>query len=290
MASSHRTSPTVASSITAAKPATVASLNGSGHWRAVLLQLPDGHQLLVAVFMGAINATTTELRTAMFGAGAVTALILLAAGFWIERLGLRPIARMKHTAEAILAGDRKQRVAIPSTGVETAALAGALNSMLDQQQAIEDRLRQFVADASHELRTPTSVISGLTQLWRQGDLRDGQALQDAMRRIGQESSRMKVTRRRASPPRPPRRGHAAPCRPVDLTALAQDVVQDAAAEQSVPSHHRQPRTRRPDPGRRSRPSSGRQQSRHQRPHSHPGRVHGHHTTHPTIDSLPPRNP
>ena len=169
----------------------------------------------------------TELRTAVFAAGAVTALILLAAGFWIERLGLRPIARMKHTAEAILAGDRKQRVTIPSTGVETAALAGALNSMLDQQQAIEDRLRQFVADASHELRTPTSVISGLTQLWRQGDLRDGQALQDAMRRIGQESTRMKALVEELLLLARLDEGMPLHRQTVDLTALARDVVQDA---------------------------------------------------------------
>ena len=198
------------------------SLNGSGQLEShPPAELPDGHQLLVAVFMGAINATTTELRTAMFAAGAVTALILLAAGFWIEHLGLRPIARMKHTAEAILAGDRKQRVAIPSAGVETAALAGALNSMLDQQQAIEDRLRQFVADASHELRTPTSVISGLTQLWRQGDLRDGQALQDAMRRIGQESSRMKALVEELLLLARLDEGMPLHRQPVDLTALTQ---------------------------------------------------------------------
>jgi two-component system, OmpR family, sensor kinase len=197
--------------------------------------MPGGHQLLIAVFMGAVNATTAELRTAMFAAGGVTALILVAAAFWIEHLGLRPIARMKHTAEAILAGDRKQRVITPSAGAETAALARALNSMLDQQQAIEDRLRQFVADASHELRTPTSVITGLTQLWRQGDLRHGEPLEDAMRRIGQEGARMKALVEELLLLARLDEGMPLHRQTINLTALTQDVVQDAHS--THPSRH-----------------------------------------------------
>ncbi len=230
-----QTPPAVATSITAATPATVGSLNGSGHWRAVLLQIPGGHQLLIAVFMGSINATITELRTAVFAAGVVTAVILMAAAFWIEHLGLRPIARMKHTAEAILAGDRKQRVATPSSGAETADLASALNAVLDQQQAIEDRLRQFLADASHELRTPTSVISGLTQLWRQGELRDGQALEDAVRRIGQESSRMKALVEELLLLARLDEGMSLHNRSVNLPVLTEDVLQDAHS--TNPSRH-----------------------------------------------------
>lgn len=36
----------------------------------------------------------------------------------------------------------------------------------DVEQAVEDRLRRFVADASHELRTPVTVIQGVAELWR----------------------------------------------------------------------------------------------------------------------------
>jgi two-component system OmpR family sensor kinase len=224
-----QTPPVVATSISTAKPTTVGSLDGSGRWRAILLRTPDDHQLLIAVSTSSIDASAAELRTAVFAAGAVTALILLSAGFWIQHLGLRPIARMRHTAEAILAGDRKQRVATPSPSAETAALASVLNSVLDQQQAIEDRLRQFLADASHELRTPTSVISGLTQLWRQGDLRDGQALQDAMRRIGQESTRMKALVEELLLLARLDEGMQLHRQPVDLSALAHDILQGVAA-------------------------------------------------------------
>ncbi len=187
-----KTPSVVAQSVASARPQTVASSNGSGRWRAILLKSPDGNENLIAVYMGPVDATTSQLRTAVFAAGGVVAVILLAVGFWIERLGLRPIARMRTVAEAVVAGDRKRRVTAGVPVGETADLATALNSMLDQQNAVEDRLRQFLADASHELRTPTSVISGLAQLWRQGELRDGQALEDAMRRIGQESARMKA--------------------------------------------------------------------------------------------------
>jgi two-component system OmpR family sensor kinase len=230
-----QTPSTISSSIASAKPTTVPSVNGSGRWRAIVLQTPDGNQLLLAVFMGPIDSTTTELKTAVFVAAGVTAIILLAVGIWIEQLGLRPIARMKRTAEAILAGDRDQRIDASRAGAETADLASALNSMLDQQQAIEDRLRQFVADASHELRTPTSVISGLSQLWRQGDLRDGQALQDAMRRIGQESARIKTLVEELLLLARLDEGMPIPRQPLDLTALVDDVLADAAS--TNPSRH-----------------------------------------------------
>jgi two-component system, OmpR family, sensor kinase len=224
-----QTPSTISSSIASAKPTTVRSVNGSGRWRAIVLKTPDGNQLLLAAFMGPIDSTTTELKTAVFVAAGVTAIILLAAGIWIEQLGLRPIARMKRTADAILAGHRDQRIDTSHAGAETADLASALNSMLDQQQAIEDRLRQFVADASHELRTPTSVISGLSQLWRQGDLRDGQALQDAMRRIGQESARIKALVEELLLLARLDEGMPIQRQPLDLTTLVEGVLADAAS-------------------------------------------------------------
>lgn len=182
----------VTDSASSLRPQTVQSLQGSTQWRAVLLRTPEGQEVLIAIDIASVNATASDLRGAIFGAGLGIAAILVASGFWIERLGLRPLAHMKEVAEAIIAGDRSRRAAEPAATAEAANLARAFNLMLDQQNAIEDQLRQFVSDASHELRTPTAVISGMTELWRQGQLRDGAELDDAMRRIGQAAARMRA--------------------------------------------------------------------------------------------------
>ena len=170
---------------------TVGSVRGSTSWRALLLQSPGStRRVLLAVSLATVIATSNALRLAVIVGGLAIALVLAAAGFWVARLGLRPIAEVTAVADAIVGGDRSRRVASSASRTEAAHLARAFNVMLDNQAVLEGQLRQFVADASHELRTPTSVVSGLAQLWRQGDLREGEQLDQAMRTIGQAAERM----------------------------------------------------------------------------------------------------
>ena len=98
-----------------------------------------------------------------------------AVGFWIVRLGLRPLDRMATTASRITAGDLTQRVDESDTRTEIGRLGAALNVMLArieeafrQRAASEERLRRFVADASHELRTPLTSVRGYAELFRRG--------------------------------------------------------------------------------------------------------------------------
>src|SRR5207249_1183241 len=81
-----------------------------------------------------------------------------AGGWWLVRRGLRPLDTMAGTAGAIAAGDLSRRVDPADERTEVGRLGLALNTMLgrieasfDEQRASEERLRRFVADASHEL-------------------------------------------------------------------------------------------------------------------------------------------
>jgi two-component system OmpR family sensor kinase len=174
--------------------ATVASVRGTGRWRVALLHRPDGtepaDETVVAVPLDQVDATIRHLDEWLLVAGAAVLAAMAAAGWWLLRLGLGPISEVTHVADAIAAGDRSRRLSGGPEGTEAALLARAFNVMLDEQAAAEDKLRRFVADASHELRTPVAAIGGFADLWRQGGIDDNQ-LGDVMRRIGQESTRMR---------------------------------------------------------------------------------------------------
>ena len=162
--------------------------------------------------------------------------VLALVTWWVIRLGVRPVQRMTETAGAIAAGDLSRRVPEGAAGTEAGDLGVALNSMLgriedafDQRAASEARLRQFVADASHELRTPVSTIRGYAELYRTGALGQPAELDDAMRRTEQEAVRMGALvddllhLARLDQGRPMERS------PVDLRPLAADTVKDALA-------------------------------------------------------------
>jgi two-component system, OmpR family, sensor kinase len=184
------------------------------------------HSLRAADF----GHVSPQLAAALLVGRLVVLAAVIAAGWWVLRRGLRPIAEVTRVAEAILAGDRSRRVAdrVGIPGTEAAHLAGALNLMLDQQQATEDQLRRFIADAAHELRTPVAAIAGFTDLYRQGAIQAGQ-LDDVMRRIGQEASRMRCLVEDMLLLARLDEGPSLDRAPVDVGSLVADAVLDASA-------------------------------------------------------------
>ena len=153
---------------------------------------PSGGQAtwVIALPLDEVNAVMARLRWSLFGATLAIATVLVFAIWWVERLGLRPVARLTAAADAIALGDRAHRVTDTDTHTEAGRLANAFNVMLDERDSTEERLRHFVADASHELRTPLTSIRGYLDLYREGGFGDRTQVDDMVRRLSQESSRM----------------------------------------------------------------------------------------------------
>jgi two-component system OmpR family sensor kinase len=221
---------------------TTGSASGSGRWRvyATAYQQAPGDTLVVAVPMGETSYLLHRLVLIEVGGGASLLLVLCAGAWLILRRGMRPLERMAQTASSISAGDLSHRVSPSSEADEVGQLGLALNTMLDRIQAAfaerdatEQRLRQFLADASHELRTPLTSIQGFAELFRIGPESDEVDLPTILRRIEEESGRMRelvedlLLLARLDEVRPVERA------PVDLAVLAADACTDAAA--SAPS-------------------------------------------------------
>ena len=89
-------------------------------------------------------------------------------------------------------------------------------------------MRRFVADASHELRTPVTTIRGYAELYRIGGLDDPGELNEAMRRTEQEAVRMARLVEDLLTLAKLDQGRVLEQKPVDLTRLVADAARDAA--------------------------------------------------------------
>ncbi|MGH9017445.1 MAG: sensor histidine kinase, partial [Acidimicrobiales bacterium] len=134
------------------------------------------------------------LELAVTGGALLVSLLL---GLWLVRVGLRPLRDVVRTAEAITEGDLMHRVPNATTRTEVGHVATALNVMLERiersfgaLQASENRLRRFVSDASHELRTPIAAVSAYAQLFKRGAATRPDDLGRVMDGIERESGRM----------------------------------------------------------------------------------------------------
>jgi two-component system, OmpR family, sensor kinase len=135
-----------------------------------LYNYPLSHNGLVfgVVEVGAsLQSTDQTLHTLVLGWLLITPLVLLLGALgslWLARRALRPVGRLTRIARQVEAGDLEQRVPVPGARDEIRELALTLNDMIARLDSAFSRQRRFVADASHELRTPVSAIRSMTDV------------------------------------------------------------------------------------------------------------------------------
>ena len=105
---------------------------------------------------------------------------------------LSPIYYMTNTVKEISINDLHKRLDVSGSKDELKDLAKTFNDMLDRIQNSVELQNQFVSDASHELRTPISVIQGYANLLDRWGKDDRQVLEESVSAIKSESENMKV--------------------------------------------------------------------------------------------------
>lgn len=127
--------------------------------RFVLLVRPgaDG-VLVVGSSREDVDETLAALRNQLFLAGVLALAVAGGLGYLVAGAGLRPIERMRARAATISSRSAGERLPLPAANDELRRLAATLNAMLERLDEGLQRERRFVAEASHDLRTPLTLM------------------------------------------------------------------------------------------------------------------------------------
>lgn len=230
-----------------AEPDTLVGAQGE-NWRAFATTSGRGEPLVLMALLTELDRAAATLVVSVVVIGGLVVVCGAALAWWVVGRAMRPVDRMVDTAVAVAGGDLTRRVDRPDDPTELGRLGRALDHMVERlaadaadRAATTELLRRFVADASHELRTPVTVIRGYAELFEAGGARNPRTLERAMGRIASESERLsRLVGDLVLLTRLDRRTDTHTER-VDLTAVVDDAVADAvvlAAGRSVSRHGR----------------------------------------------------
>ncbi|MCZ7536886.1 MAG: ATP-binding protein [Acidimicrobiia bacterium] len=120
---------------------------------------PGGrYTVAVASPLDSVRRSVDALSSVLWvGTPMLVALVGMLAWVLVGR-ALRPVEAIRAEVDEITHTTMHRRVPVPGSGDEVARLASTMNDMLDRLERASDRQRQFVSDASHELRSPVTTI------------------------------------------------------------------------------------------------------------------------------------
>ena len=135
----------------------------------LLARRAGGDVVTVGQSLGDRDETLAGLVRSFAIGGPIAVLLASLLGYGLATAGLRPVEAMRRRAREVSLSNGDDSLPLPEAHDEVRRLGETLNEMLDRLRASFERERRFVADASHELRTPVAVIK--TEL--EGALRSG---------------------------------------------------------------------------------------------------------------------
>jgi heavy metal sensor kinase len=159
--------------------------------RAITAPLATGVTIRMAIPLRPYEQTIGRFRVAILSAVPIALLIAAAGGYWLSGRALRPVERITDEARAVTPDDLAQRVAIPAAHDELRLLAETINAMLDRIESAFQRLVQFTADASHELRSPVALMRTAAEVALRRP-REEAAYRETLQQVLAESERMSL--------------------------------------------------------------------------------------------------
>ena len=190
-------------------------LNSGNHSTPRVVEASDGERLVIGypitgtakpcgvaqvdASMETIDAVLAQERQLLVGSGLAGILVALGAGGLIAGRAMRPLQRLTETADRLAAGDLRARSRLDPRRDEVGSLAHAFDEMAERieaafaaQRESEQRTRRFIADASHELRTPITALKGFIDVLRRGAAHDRATLDAALEAMSRDSERMRL--------------------------------------------------------------------------------------------------
>ena len=131
-----------------------------------------------------------DLSETIFYTGLAGVLISIICGFLLSRRLLKPLRDITSAVKNIEVQDLNQRIKVKPTHDELEELANTFNLMLIRLQKGFEQQRRFVSDASHELRTPATVICGYSDMLSRWGKDDPKVMEECITAIHSEAINM----------------------------------------------------------------------------------------------------
>ena len=131
-----------------------------------------------------------RLKNILLTIDVIGLLFAMGTGYFISQKILRPISTMTKTAQDIAIENMNTRIPVHPANDELTALANTFNDMLNRLQVGITQQQQFVSNASHELRTPVTVIRGYSDVLARWGANDPEIFKESVEAIQSETENM----------------------------------------------------------------------------------------------------
>ncbi|MEH7439568.1 ATP-binding protein [Neobacillus drentensis] len=165
-----------------------------GEEEVLIVRVPfnNGNKTLeIGERLRGLEARKEMLRAILIICTVLAALLSLLGGRWLANMIMRPIANMIKTMEEIEKSGVPKTITVQNkTKDELQTLARTFNRMINRLLINMERQKQFVSDASHELKTPLTVIKSYANLLRRHGIENNEMAEEALKAIHSEATRI----------------------------------------------------------------------------------------------------